>query len=284
MSVIIRVVSLVIFFLCLTQPVHASLLYPSVQDVSIDPGESAEILITLQNSNEDSRAYAIDFIGVDLGLEEGEYSFFDLDPGVEEWFSSELQEFELMPGEVREFGIVISPDIATKSQTMVVGIRIVESVTGQLEPSVQSGFISLAFLTIGDDISESVEWLGYQADRSFSFGNAQTFYTVRNSGDRFVQPNGIVSLISWTGGVVDVFDINPESKRIANNQERTFVVDIYNNWALGPYELRFDAEPWDGGEVHSDSVVVWFVSVKTLGLILGCLIILFIIWRYAKRR
>jgi len=284
MWVITRVAFSTLFFLGIAIPAQASLLYPTVQDVVVDQGEESRFEMVVQNQNSDTRMYTIDFIGVELGALEGEYSFFDLNQEQSSWFSSELQSFSLISGELREFGITVNPNESTASQSFVAGVRVVESPQSDSDLAVETGFLTLVFVTIGDGISEDVDWLSFESDRTVSLGNVVAHFTVRNSGDRFVQHAGIISLVSWTGQTTEIYDINPESKRVAKGQDRTFSIDVESSWAFGPYELKLETTPWIGGEIHSDSVTVWFFSPKTTALIILGLIGLIIIWRYAKRR
>lgn len=284
MWVITRSIFLACAFVLFAVPAQASVLYPSVQDLQIGQGESKEIYIALQNDGNEKKSYSIDLIGVELGAEEGEYEFFELDETVRSWFALDVSSFELVSGEIREFVVAVAIPEQEVSQSQVVGVRVVESAAQGSSINVQSGFVSLAFLTVGDGIEESVDWLSYESSKSLSFGEVDTYLIVRNSGERFVQPNGLISLVSWTGKVVDQYIVNPQTKRIAEDQERTFQVFIQDDWALGPYELKLDVQPWESGEIYSDSAVVWFFSWKMSGLIIIGLILLFVFWRYAKKR
>ncbi|MBT3230776.1 hypothetical protein HN358_03275 [Candidatus Uhrbacteria bacterium] len=283
MWVITRVFFTALVFLGVANITRATLLYPNVLDVAVKQGDVGQFDIVVQNESAESKTYLIDFIGVELGDEQTDYSFYELSVDEASWFSSELESFDLVSGEVREFVISIAPSETAKSQSMVVGARIVESASDSSGIAVQSGFITLLFVSIGDGILEDSQWLGFDAESTISFSEVDTYYTVRNSGDRFVQPSGSVSLVSWMGGVVNIFDANPEFKRIAEGQERTFAVSVSDPWALGPYQVKVDVQPWADGEVYSDSLVVWFFSLRAMGLIAFVLITLAFIWRYAKR-
>ena len=283
MLVITRVITFIFVLLCTSNIAHAALLFPTVQDIAVEQGEKEEFEIVVQNQEEVSKLYSVDFIGVGLGEQEGEYEFFELSESQKGWFSSELSSFELVSGEVREFAVEVSPDTNTEAQSFVAGVRVVESAVGDSGISVQSGFITLLFITIGDGILEDVEWLSFESEDTLSFGDLNAYFTVRNSGDRFAQPQGFVSLLSWTGNVVSKFDINPEFKRVVKGQDRTFAISIDTDWAFGPYEIRIDAQPWVDGDVYSDSFIIWFFSPRIIGLVVIGLIILVLIWRYAKR-
>lgn len=276
----------IVFLACLWLPLQAqaALLYPDVLDVAVDAGESAQVQIILQNDQNSQRSYDVDFIGVELGDQVGEYGFFELGPEVIDWFDIEQDSFTLVSDEFRVLNIQIAPPVSTNDQSMVVGVRLIEHAEFSEGIDVQSGIISMIFLTLGDDIYESVEWIDYDADRTISFAHAQVFSTLRNNGDRFAQPLGKVFLESWTGRIVAQYELNPEMKRVAGGQERTFAIDIDNPFGIGPYKVTLSAQPWENGPVHSDSMVIWFFSpITTLLIILG-LIALLIIWRYAKYR
>jgi hypothetical protein len=268
----------------LTNNAEAATVFPSVIDVSVDSGFKQTSEVVIKNTDVVAHEYDIDIIGVELGSGEGEYIFYDLENEVNDWFSISNSQFELIPQEERVVNVEINPSANTKPQILIVGLRIIEKSTSEEQIMVNSGVVSLLFITIsGDELQGDYDLIDFSSDCHWMNGNITTYITLKNTGDKIIQPVGEV-VYRNIFGLKSKVDINPEANRVAEEQIRTFSVSNQIAWGFGPYFVSTDISPWEGEEIMADSHIVWIFSIRSLVLILVLVGIIMLTWRYVKRR
>jgi|GEM_PF-5704702 hypothetical protein len=262
----------------------AATIFPSVIDVSVDSGSKQTSEVVIKNTDVTAHEYDIDIIGVELGSGEGEYIFHDLENEVNDWFSISNPQFELIPQEERVVDVEINPDANAKPQILITGIRIIEKSTSEEQIMVNSGVVSLLFITInGDELQGNYDLIDFSSDCQWKNGYVTTYITLKNTGDKIIQPVGEV-VYRNIFGFKSKANINPEAKRVAEEQTRTFSVSSQIAWGLGPYFVSTNISPWEGEEIITDSHIVWIFSIRSLVSITVLVGIIMLVWRYVKRR
>jgi len=282
MWVITRVFfSFLILFFAL--PAHASVVFPSAVDVQVMPGESKQIEIGVKNTEVTDRSYTVEIVGVDLGQEEGDYSFYNLDENKRSWFSIVDSQFSLVSQEERTVDIEFLPSQDAFSETFVVGVQIIEEPVDQDQISVRTGIMSLIFITLGDDVPYDVQWTDFQISSDIFTGEVNSYLTIKNIDKGTLQPDGVIQVKNIFGRISDESILNPELKRIPEDQVRTLPVNQFLPWAVGPYKLSLYVQPWQNAEVFTVSKTVWFCSWRVISVISAILLLFILIWSYARR-
>lgn len=266
--------------------VHASGISPSAGDVQARQGDAARHVITVVNNEEDKISYSVRPIGVELGKVTTDVSFYELPDSLASMVTVGNSRFDLDPGEEKEVEIVLAPQDDAESQAFVLGVQVVEEASGSSDVQVGGGFVSLVFVTIGEDVEEGYEFLDFSASREFATELPISFaLTLRNSGERIVQPQGSVDIVSIFGKTVDSFDINPADKRVSAGQTRTFVT-VWDGrpgvLGAGIYRVRLRVAPWVHGEEFMQELTVVYAPKRTVLLLSAFFILFILISRYSS--
>ncbi|MFH1611133.1 MAG: hypothetical protein ABIA83_00835 [Patescibacteria group bacterium] len=274
---------LVLFVVFFASSAQAAVIFPSVIDVSAMPGESQQIKIDVKNTDLDNRSYLVEMVGVDLGQEEGDYTFYNLDETKKAFFSINTPEFLLVSQEEREIEIDFSPSQEATSETFIAGVQIIEEpeVGGQIY--VRTGIMSLLFVTLGGDIQYDVRWTDFQTSINAFTGEINSYLTIENTGSGILQPDGVVRVTDILGRVRDESILNTELRRIPAGQIRTFSIYQELPWAIGPYKLDLYVKPWPGADVYTTTETIWLCSWRVVALFVGLMLMIAIVLGYVRR-
>lgn len=276
-------------FLISTRMVFASAFSPTVIDLNVMPGETVQYLITVQNTNSETVRYQLKPIGVTLGEGGQDMNFNDLTYQVSSWISSSESELLLSPGEIGEITVSITPSSDAQHQSLTVGMLVTEQLDSVSDIQVSEGFISLAFITIGDDLIKEARILDYSANKDISSNLPISFFlTIKNEGEQIVQPVGMIKIENIFGREVALLEVNPDLHRVADGQIRTFsaVWDSKQTILppLGVFKARLIISPWNGEELIEKETTIIVVSWLTLFFWVAGIIVLINALKRAKRR
>jgi hypothetical protein len=276
--------------LAFCQNVQASSFSPTVIDIAVMPGQTAEYRITIENTDSKTTHYQVDPIGIVLGENGQDMQFADLSEEVRAWFTFSEVALDLLPGETREVGVYIAPHSNIKHQSLTVGMLVTEQFEQGSDIHVSEGFVSLVFLTIGDDILQEVSILDYSVSNQFSNALPISFFvTLKNDGEQIVQPVGAIHIKSMFGKEVAMLEINPKMNRVAHEQTRSFSA-VWSDRStilppLGVFRAVFSVEPWNDGEVLEKEIRVVVISLPALFFwIVGIIILIKTLLRVKRRR
>ena len=229
MSVITRslfIVTLLVGAFSITGTAVAASVSPAVTDVSLGEGEGSEIEFVIFHDKPRPVEFALDFLSVDLGMSVEEMTFSELNSHVSSWLVLNDPYVVVEPGEIKTIKVGIQIPANEKSQVQTLGLRVIELQDGPDAINVQSGLVSLIFLTVGDDFTDRISLLDFSTSKKISSTLPVSFHaTVRNEGQRILQPRGSVTIRNMFGGIVSSYAVNESERRIPNNQQRTFGVD-----------------------------------------------------------
>jgi len=260
---------LVVGVLCasfLVAPVSfATSISPSVVDLSTLQGDTVNQIFYLFDEKNTPAQYTIELLNVDLGTNEDEMSFTPLSADLASMFDiGETVRF-VQAKQVEPVNLTVNVPANIQSQTLVVGLKVTEVQGASSGINVQTGLISLIFITIGDNIDSSAQLLDFSSSKLVASQLPLTFRTtIRNSGQRILQPQGEITVRNMFGGLVSKYGVNEEKRRIPIGQERTYT----NNWgdsvtgdgfisslknetkhfAIGFFKVELNLNPYAGGE------------------------------------
>ena len=276
-----------IFALGLAGQASAIGISPTVADVDVLPGEIIDHTVKVLNDQDDVITYDIELLGVELGESSAEMSFFDLSDREKTWMVLSDSSFSLAPGETRDVSVKVTPYAGQDSTTRVLGVKITEASGESGGVRVGNGFISLIFLTIGDELFEDYELLDFSIVRNVAGELPVSFLlTIRNSGDRILQPQGEVSMRNLFGNVITSIELNPEARRISSGQAKTFI----SSWAkdharlppLGIYHVELEMSSWNGGEAFTQTRTIAVIPARVIASAILAFVIIVLAVRYTS--
>ena len=235
---------------------------PTVVDISVLPGEQASTDFVVENSSDVEKDYLVSLYDVTLNSSLESPEFAPLPQSVSSWVSVDTYAFTLDSGASRVLTLTVAPPATTNDDSVVVGLVIREH-AGDNGIAVTSGVTSLVFITVGNP-ETNAEIVTFAAVPRITDGLHTTFSaTVRNGGDRVVQPYGTLQITNTFGGVVEEIDINPSLYRVPTNDEREFTVQsgeeeragfLHELWRevaqhrVGVFTARLVAAPYPGAD------------------------------------
>ena len=299
MSVITKFIFASFFLLLVPFFVSAATITPTSADLHLDQGETGIVSFGVLNISDESIKYTVDLIGIELGDGKDDLSFIDLTDEVS--FELSEIEFTVEPEQGRELKLAVKPNQSMESKVIVVGVRVLEIPVEDENIVVATGTIGLLFLTVGNDVREDVELLDFSSSRTFVSSLPLEFYTtLRNNGERIVQPTGFLVLNNLFGKEVAKIEINTLEKRVPAEQERTFVTRWGDGSAvsgffskmsqetvdfkLGSYRAHLELVPWDGGEPISASKTIIIFPWRTSFAFFGILLVLVGLIYFTRKR
>ena len=166
-------------------------------------------------------------------------------------------------------------------------LSITEKASGQKGVSTNSGVLSLIFITIGSPDAKA-ELLDFSVDEErFDQLPVNFAITVRNAGERIVQPTGSIQIYNVFGTIVRQLPVNVDGKRILAGDDRTLMVQwgsgegpqsyvqkLYvqvSQFAFGPFSAELTITPWEGADPLTQQISL-FAFPWQLFLVL-CLVI-----------
>ncbi len=225
MSVIIKktifFIVLILSFFVLSSHVNAASLIPESLDVLALPGDTTIIKFDILNNSQEKKEYFIDLLSVEIDKISGDISFYATDY-LQNWisFSENAISVEGMSNGEISASVSIPKEIDHGIYTFAV--RVVEITDPDNFISVNTGFISLIFVQIGEDLSKQASVLDFDTQPRISSQLPIDFFvTMRNEGQSICRPSGIITIKNILGGIVDIIPINETGNRIVPNQTRT---------------------------------------------------------------
>lgn len=262
-SIFVVVLTLISFVIA---PVSfATSISPQVADLITAQGETVHQKFFLFDENNTPAQFRIELVDVDLGATEDEMTFKPLKAELAAMFDFGNAERFVQARQVETINLSVKVPANIPSQTLVVGLKVTKLQNASTGINVQTGLISLIFITIGDNIDSSAQLLDFSASTLIAPQLPIRFQTtVRNDGQRILQPQGNVTVRNMFGGLVDNYALNETKRRIPAGQERTFI----NEWgdkadnssffaslknetkqlAFGFFKVELSLEPYVGGE------------------------------------
>jgi len=269
---------------------HATSLSPTVSDISVNQGGSAEQVFLLDHQENDVIEYSVELVGMQLGSGPDDVTFYELSDEVASWFTISNTFFAVAPGAIADITVSISPPTNTPSTVEVVGLQVVGLSRATGSVNIASGIIGIMFITVGDDVPSSGLLLDFSSSKTGLQLPATFHATFRNEGVRILQPEGTVTIKNMLGGTVIVLPLNEELRRIPGGQERTFSAtwgedseqgfisqlrSEVGQLAVGFFSVELHAELWDGGDVVRDLITIFLFPWRFLLIFIAVLALLY---------
>ncbi|MFH1712391.1 MAG: hypothetical protein ABH846_04115 [Patescibacteria group bacterium] len=265
--------------------VNATSIAPTVIDLAVTQGMEVVTQITIINDSEDTKNYTLSMIGVDVGTSPDNMTFFELDEDTASWFDLSQSNLQLAGNEELEIELMITPSLVAPSQVVTIGVQILENVEASSGVGVSSGFISLVFITVGSDLEENFELIGFSFSPKIAASLPIEFNaTIQNRGQRVVQPEGLLEIDNIFGKTVKRIEINPNFNRVTQDQIRTFnmtwgegernqnffkgLKQEIETFHFGVYRTSVEFRPWINGETISAKKTLIIIPWRTVSVAL----------------
>lgn len=299
MSVITKVLGAI--FSCaflLPAAAHAIVVTPTAIDFELQQQEQGSVEVIIANNGTTDAEYELDILAVKLDETRGSMEVSALTTAEQKWFTLSGEAISLAPEEAQIIVLHVNPPDSMSAGIYTFGLEVKEIVesSGGIAPS--SGVLSLVFVTIGSPDAKA-ELLDFSVDQERFSELPVTFaVTVRNGGERIVQPVGSIQIYNAFGTIVRQLPLNVDGKRIFAGEERTLMVQwggdedpqslvqkLYvqaSQFVFGPFSAEIIFTPWEGADPLAQQVAL-FAFPWQLFLLLTILIIVIVVFARIKR-
>lgn len=281
---------LAIFFCALPSVTMASSIAPEAFDLSLSSGDEESYQVLISNSGSSMVNYSVEEIRVEIDPLSGGINIANA-TGYENWLEFSEASFPLNAGEQKEITVRVRVPESARSETATLGIKISELPMSTEGIQVTKEFISLLFLTVEGDVTSSFEVIDFETDTSIvSEWPLSVFLSVKNTGDRVLQPSGTVELVDIFGKTVAMQQLNVSANRVLSGTNRTFTTELSGDgrWLLpGVYTVRLQATAWPhGDEITQELTIIYFTWEKLLmcALVFSALLLILIKTIASRRR
>lgn len=278
-------------------PAHAEGLavkvQPSLIDETVDPGQVLEGTLTVTNENGGIQTYFITTRNVNGMSDTGTPSFADTssdDPlEAASWIKPLQKSVTMDVGE----SVTVPYRIEVPQNASPGSYFAAFFVTREAEEVIQSGagvgfhVASLVNLRVSGEVNEDMLFRDFYTKKSF-FTKPSVFFTARidNTGSIHQRPQGIINISDMFGNSVGQVGFNDSAGAILPHFDRVFETTWnYDGFALGRYKATASIV---FGETQkktiSKEVTFWVVPVKEVGIVLGGIILLLLVFIYGVRK
>jgi hypothetical protein len=222
---------------------------PSIVDLALEEEGRETMDFSFSNTSDEDRYYTIDLVSVDLGASRDDISATPLDDALSPFLSVDLQAIALQEGEEATVSVSAHASSDLIPGSYVIGVEVTETTGAFSGVLVRGGFLSLIFLTVEGDITTSFTH-DFYVDRLPGSSDIIGTFVVENTGDRILQPSGVLTVSSLFGKDLQQLQINPNYSRIPPGQVRLFEINFHAAGfaPLGLYQMQLEVVPWGGGE------------------------------------
>jgi hypothetical protein len=272
---------------CFPLAAQAILVTPSAIDFELQQGEEGSVEVVVANNGGQDADYALELLSVELGEGSGELSVSPLTAAETRWFDLSTDALVLAPETAEIITLSVNPSDSIAPGLYTFALSITEKASGQKGVSTNSGVLSLIFITIGSPDAKA-ELLDFSVDEErFDQLPVNFAITVRNAGERIVQPTGSIQIYNVFGTIVRQLPVNVDGKRILAGDDRTLMVQwgsgegpqsyvqkLYvqvSQFAFGPFSAELTITPWEGADPLTQQISL-FAFPWQLFLVL-CLVI-----------
>jgi hypothetical protein len=284
MSVITKWVFRIFLFGLFLRPiaVSAMAISPSSTDVNLTAGEPQSAVFFVANDHEQPIIVHFDVVQAIFTGNEGSPQFQELTDPYLSWLSVDPSIATIEPGQNVPVTMTIQPPTGT-TQTIIVGLRAVSDAVESGEVAIREGVVGLAFVTIGDPGAAGGRLADFQLSSRHFWEREAIFYTtLTNFGSTILKPTGVISLQNAFGQQSDVLEINPDGKRLAPGQTRTYTTVWQPRWPLGYYHATINLDSTSSITGRDDLTFLicsWSILVICPLLIGLVLILVRFVWR-----
>ena len=261
---------------------------PATIEESLDPGDSEEFSVTVQNLSSEEQTYYLYTRNIS-GVRDGGVPIFassDLEQtGYElaDWITLETNQIVVAAGAKQSLNFQLNvPQDASCSHFGGIFISVDPPELQNSGAAVGYQVANIISLRISGDCNEEASIRQFSTTK-FLYGSQNVDFVARieNTGDVLVRPTGPLEIYNMLGNKVGSFTFNEERSAVFPNSERTFD-DINwtgNSLGFGRYEAILTPVYGEEGAIYtmSNTVTFWILPMNIIGPALGVLAVVLII-------
>lgn len=269
---------------------------PARTQVSLDPGESKNLLVKFFNESEAPLTGSIgvvDFIvtgkeGKPVLLDNIDYPISNQYSGAS-WVSLPVKKATIAPGEVLRVNYKVSVPSDAKAGGRYVAIFFesdgqipASEQVNQQASSTSSRIVALLYIRVNGPITESAFVDVFSVPVFLQFGPVPISFEIFNKGNYHITPTGSLTLINWFNKpvdqkIIDEKNIFPDTKRVYENQ-------LGSTWMFGKYKVLLNSAYGETGKVITATQDVWVVPVLLiLAVVFGITIIVLLLVFFSNK-
>ncbi|MFH0773036.1 MAG: hypothetical protein V1922_01880 [bacterium] len=262
---------------------------PARQQITVDPGETANFAIKYYNQSEISLSGVVNVADFVVDSTDGSPRIIDnidfANPkfSASKWVTLSLDQITIASND----RVIVSGTLSVPKNARPGG----RYVTVYFEPaigtpsSVGTGgatgiaprIASLLYIRVNGPISENAVISNMFAKPFYEYGPIEITAQITNNGDYHIRPRGVFTLTNPLGGVVE--QSNLKEANIFPDALRIFTATVGEKWMMGRYKITLHALYGEKSGVMDRSVFVWVFPWRVVLVIVLTLIILSIITR-----
>ncbi|MCX6732407.1 MAG: hypothetical protein NTV98_02610 [Candidatus Roizmanbacteria bacterium] len=261
---------------------------PARQQLTINPGETANFAIKYYNQSEIPLSGAVNVADFVVDSSDGSPRIIDnIDQAnpkftASKWVTLSMEQITIAPNDRvivtgslsvpkdarpggRYVSVYFEPSVGTPS---TVG-------TDNGATGVSPRIASLLYIRVNGPITENAFISNMFAKSFYEYGPIEVTAHITNSGDYHVRPRGVFTLTNPLGGVVEQSSL--KEANIFPDALRIFTASVGEKWMMGQYKITLNALYGEKAQVMERSVYVWVFPWRVALVVLLTLIILGII-------
>ncbi len=276
----IKFVFLLIFVWGMSQTFFAQAfsITPVKYTISLAPGESQDLLVTVKNDEDQPQTYNQTILGISQD-KNGRPVFGDNIEVAENWVQIKNQPISLSPNEKQDFIFSISVPVNTPPGAHYVGLGIQEG-SGQ---SISAQLATMVILQVSGTATESLDLENFSPVKNIFWNNNwQCLLSIKNTGNIELPLSGKLDIFSFNDKNIYSQDLNFGNKLFAQSNRQIKIETRPNKQMLWPGKYRAMVTMHYGltNQQLNNVVSFWYLPVWSVCIFF--IIILLAIFAVAK--
>ena len=265
---------------------------PAILEDRVEPGEAINSVLRVTNFDPLTQDYSFVVRDIEGISGEGEPLFAEGDAlgpyGLRSWVSVGVSSVSVRPGETKEvpFFVRVPADASPGAHLGGVFLVLKGARPGDIGTGIGYEVGTILSLRVSGEVREEARIREFRSDRNMYSALPVSFgVRVENLGNVLVRARGPLEVKNMFGKKVATLVMNPEAAAVFPGADREFaIVWESDEFAFGRYQATMAlAYGEDGRKTLSASLSFWVLPVKALGLVIGGLILLVLIFFFGAR-
>jgi len=284
--------SLVLLFFAFGSEASALTISPLKTELNLDPGATETVMVSIGNETASEVYVQVSVSPFSPKDKTGSVALVG-DATVVSWVTLAQSSLSLRPGELKEVPVVISipPNATPGGYYAVTLFKGAAANNGGNQVGVSGQVGSLLLINVTGEIKKDLAISGFTSDRGWWWRDQAPNFTmtIANNGNSHQAPDGMIVMSDMFGRAVASTPINPNSGYVLPGSEREFALtwpvqsdtsiifgSEWSPWLIGPYTVAVKGYyGTDRQALTADAVTVWVMPVRTIGVVIAIIILLF---------
>lgn len=282
-----KIISLLLLLLVFgyVVPAQAVSVSPLSYQLTLDPGVSQTLYVTVQNNENKSLTFKSDVIGV--GQDNAGWPIFGVVDEAAQWVRAEPAVFDLKPRESKTIGFTIFAPPGAEPGAHYFAFSVGPRERAESNIGLSARAAVLVSLAVSGVVQEAVSIEKWEPDKFYAFNSRWPFQlTLKNNGTVPSALLGSYTVWDWNNNKLLSQDLPMGNRLIVRSWRRFSPVINFDNQIFwpGPYQVQFDVTYGLSRTVTSALATVWFFPLWSIFAALALLLFFIIIGLFLKLR